>query len=132
MKKIFGGISSLFSLYRGLPRSIYFLFFSNVVNSAGSFVFPFLTFYLTDRLGYSPARAGTLLFWATISLIPGSIIGGKAADCFGRKRVLMVSQFLSAAALIPCAFLGISPVVPWLIVVGRISSSVHRVPRARR
>ena len=45
-------------IYRGLPQPIYVLFFSTVINAVGIFVYPFLTLYLTRRLGYR-LQAGT-------------------------------------------------------------------------
>lgn len=42
-----------FSIYRGLPSSIYTLLFANVVNGIGVFVFPFLTLFLTSIMGMS-------------------------------------------------------------------------------
>ncbi len=45
----------LLSLYRGLPpQPIYVLFFATVINAIGIFIYPFLTLYLTRRLGYTP------------------------------------------------------------------------------
>lgn len=38
-----------------------------------------------------------------IIIIPASMIGGKIADKFGRKKSYMYAQFLSAAFLVPCA-----------------------------
>lgn len=105
-----------FGMYRGLPRGIYALFLAQIVNAIGNLVYPFLTFFLTQRLGYNSAAAGTFIFVASIAYVPGSLLGGKLADHIGRKRVLIVAQGLAALMLVPCAFLGTSPVVPWLII----------------
>jgi len=48
--------------------------------------------------------------------VPGILIGGRFADRFGRKRVMLVSQALSGLMYIPCGFLGASPLVPWFIL----------------
>lgn len=103
--------------YRGLPRSIYVLFFANVVNSLGNFVWPFLTLFLTDKLGMSKAEAGFFVTLSALSWAPGSLLGGKLVDRFGRKRVLVSARILSAMALAPCALLGASPLVPWLLIL---------------
>ncbi len=112
MKKI----TSLLSMYRGLPKSIYVLFFARIINSMGSFVFPFLTLFLTDRLGFSESKAGLYIMLSGISFVPGSIIGGKLADMLGRKRIMVTAQFLAAMCFVPCAFMGNSPYIPIFLI----------------
>ncbi|MDI6870868.1 MAG: MFS transporter [Bacillota bacterium] len=109
--------------YRGLPRSIYVLFFANIVNSLGSFVWPFLTLYLTERLGMSKHGAGQIVTLSALAYVPGSLFGGKIADHLGRKRVFVVSRLLGALALVPCAFLGVSPLIPWLLIATSLLSA---------
>lgn len=108
-----------FSMYRGMPREVYVLFFARVVNSIGHFVFPFLTLLLTDKLGMSTAEAGRWILFAAVSVIPGSLLGGRLSDTFGRKRVLLVFMAGAAASFVPCAFLGDSIAVAWFILVAQ-------------
>jgi MFS family permease len=98
-------ISRSIAPYRGLPRSIYALFAATVVNGMGVFVFPFMALILTRRFGMSDKAAGDIVFLTTVAYVPGTLIGGKLSDRFGRKRVQMVSQFLCGAALLPCGFI---------------------------
>jgi MFS family permease len=102
--------------YSGLDRSIYFLCLAQVVNSIGHFVHPFLTMFLTQKIGMDPVEAGSYVMLSAAAWVPGSLLGGKIADQFGRKRVLVLFQFLAAAALVPCAFLGVSRAIPWLLI----------------
>ncbi len=64
----------MFSMYRGMPRSIYVLFFARIVNSIGSFVYPFLTMFLTDKLGLSTGDAATTLISVLLVLLVFVII----------------------------------------------------------
>ena len=114
--KIVDAVKGSFGIYRGLERSIYFLFIARVINSIGSFVYPFLTLFLTDKLGYSASEAGMILMVVTTSFVPGSLIGGKLADSFGRKKILIVAQFLSAASFLVCALIPDKQLVPWFII----------------
>lgn len=106
----------LFGVYRGLPKPLYTLFLVTVVNSVGIFVFPFLTLYLTGRLGMSQGDAGSFMFLISMVYIPGNFIGGKLADKLGRKRLMVITQIISAALYIPCGFAVFSEFVPWLIL----------------
>lgn len=107
----------LFGLYKGLPGPIYTLFIATVVNGAGIFVFPFLTLLLTKRLGWSASEAGNFIFLASFVYIPGGLVGGKFADRFGRKKVMVISQAAAGLVFGVCGFLGDSPLLPWLILV---------------
>lgn len=113
IKAVFGS----FSIYRGLPRSIYTMFFATVVNGIGIFVFPFLTLFLTKKMGMGERAAGDFLLLASLTYIPGTLMGGKLADRFGRKKVMLVSQAMTGLLFVPCGFLGVSSLVPWLILV---------------
>jgi len=109
-------LASIFDTYRGLPRPLYTLFAATVINGIGIFVFPFLTLFLTKRLGWETARAGGFMTLSTILYVPGMLVGGRLADRFGRKKVMLVSQALSGLMYVPCGFLSASELVPWFIL----------------
>jgi predicted MFS family arabinose efflux permease len=113
-------VSAFLRTYAGLDRSVYVLFIARIINSMGGFVYPFLTLFLTQKLDIPAAAAGRYLMLFALGFIPGSLLGGKLADHLGRKIILLVFQAASALALVPCAFLADSPLIPWLL----ISSSV--------
>ncbi|AEV28853.1 Major Facilitator Superfamily transporter [Sphaerochaeta pleomorpha str. Grapes] len=106
------------SLYKGLPQPIYVLFFATVINGIGIFVYPFLALYLTQRLHYSAWEAGRFMTFASVLYIPGSFIGSKLADSFGRKPVMVVFQLLMDFCFILCGFLEGSAIVPYLVLLG--------------
>jgi MFS family permease len=109
-------MAPVFKTYTGLDRSIYFLFIAQVVNSIGHFVHPFLTLLLTQKLGMDAGEAGFYVFLSALAWVPGSLAGGKVADSFGRKKAMVVFHTLPALALVPCAFLGASRLVAWLLI----------------
>lgn len=106
-----------FSRYLGLPRSIYTLFFAIIVNRLGQFVIPFLALYLTEKLNYSPEKTGLFMMLASFAGIPGIFLSGILVDRIGRKRILVLFQFLSACCFLPCAVDPSSPVVPWMMIL---------------
>ncbi|WP_069649970.1 MDR family MFS transporter [Caloranaerobacter ferrireducens] len=111
------GVLKRFNNYRGLPRSIYIIFLARIINSMGAFVYPFLTYFFVENLGLGEHTAGEYILLASTAFVPGSLIGGKLADHFGRKKILLLFQGLAALTLIPCAFLGNSMMIPWLLIL---------------
>lgn len=109
--------------YSGLPRGIYILFFVRIINSMGSFVFPLLTLFLTDKLGLGAKEAGLFVSLSALSYIPGGLIGGKLSDIIGRKKVMIIFQSIAALLFLPCAFLGNSMIIPWLLILAGVSIS---------
>ncbi len=103
--------------YRGLPREIYILFFARIVNSIGGFVFPFLTMFLTTNLGLGEKRAGFYVMISSFAFALGSLLGGKITDVVGRKNTFIIFQGFAAICFIPCAFLGNSIIIPWLLIL---------------
>lgn len=104
------------SIYRGLPQPIYTLFFSTVINSVGIFVYPFLTLYLTQRLGYPPARAGRVITIAAILYIPGSLIASHLTDAIGRRKVFIPCELLMNSCYVAAGILeGTAWVVPLVL-----------------
>lgn len=118
---------SVFSVYKGLPRSIYFLFGIKIVNAMGNFVFPFLAIYL-KKIGISASHTGALLTIAALSFAPGAILGGKLADHIGRKKVFMVAQLASVILFIPCAFLNGSMITPGLLILSSFFNGGSQPP----
>ena len=103
--------------YSGLDKSIYFLFLAQIVNSLGHFVHPFITLFLTKKIGMDPMRAGVYVSVSAFIWIPATFIGGKLVDSLSRKIIMIAAQGLAAATLVPCAFLGTSMAVPWLLIL---------------
>lgn len=101
--------------YSNLPKAIYILFIVRIVNAMGNFIYPFLTFFLTQKIGLSPSRAADFFILASVMSMVGSLIGGKLADKFGRKKLMIAFQGIAAIFYFSCAFLGNSIVIPFLL-----------------
>lgn len=96
---------------------MYVLFMTTVVNGLGIFVFPFMALILTRRFGLSDKETGDIVFLTTVAYVPGTLLGGRLADRFGRKKVLMVSQFLCGAMFVPCGFVSNPYIIAGFIIV---------------
>lgn len=60
---------SYFDDYRNLPRPIYFIFLSRIINSVGAFVGPLLTLLLTDKIGLNTETSGAFVTMSTESAV---------------------------------------------------------------
>ncbi|MFA9465307.1 MAG: MDR family MFS transporter [Velocimicrobium sp.] len=96
-------MTKLFDDYKGLPKGLYVICFATLINRLGDFVVPFLSLYLTQKIGMSVGASGIIVTISSIIGIPAALIGGKVSDLYGRKKVYLYAQSISAFALIPCA-----------------------------
>ncbi len=99
----------LIDQYRGLRREIYVLFFGRIVTNLGSMIWPVLTMILSQKLGYSASEISYFFVGATLLMLPAGLAGGRLADRFSKKWIIVccdsvsiVCFFISAA--IPLGF----------------------------
>ena len=70
--------------YQGLTPETWWLSLVMLVNRSGTMVVPFLTIYLTrPAMGYSIARAGTVMGLFGLGAVIGAYISGKLIDRIG-------------------------------------------------
>jgi len=79
---------------------VWLLFATNLINRAGMMVLPFLVLYLTRELGFSLARAGSMLAVYGASAIVFGPIGGRLSDRIGALPVMRVSLIASGLVLL--------------------------------
>ncbi|MDF2881219.1 MAG: major facilitator superfamily protein [Clostridiaceae bacterium] len=95
-----------------------------IINALGAFVGPFLTMFLSNKIGLSNDIIGIFIMLNSFSTVPGSLIGGKISDTFGRKNVLVIFQGLAAICYLPCAFLGKSIAIPYFLILSSFFNSI--------
>lgn len=80
------------------------LFTGTFINRFGTFVWPFLTIYLT-RQGHSLSEAGFAVSAFGVGALCGSTLGGWLADHIGRRNTIVLGTFAAAGAvmLLYCA-----------------------------
>lgn len=83
-----------------LPPVYWTVWLGTLVNRAGSFVVPVLTFYLTDALGLSLASAGAIVSMFGAGSVFASLVGGVLADRLGRKVTMVASLFGGAITMV--------------------------------
>jgi len=102
--------------YKGLPREIYIIFISRMVNAMGAFVWPLMTLLLTKKIGLSEAETGFYIMLPGLFYGIASLIGGKLADAFGRKIVIVVLNLMAVLLYVICGFIEPSMTTYYLIL----------------
>lgn len=84
---------------REMPRPVWFLLAGQFVNRFGSFVFPFLTLFLTGR-GLEPVNVALVLAAMGAGHFCGPIASGYLCDAIGRRNTIVVSLFGSSGTML--------------------------------
>lgn len=108
---------NIFKTYKGLPKSIYALFFVQVINRLGDFVFPFLSLLLSEKLNFSYTTTGLVVTITSLIQMPSSLLGGRFSDLIGRKRIYLVGQGLAAISVLICGVINNSYIIVILLIV---------------
>ncbi len=87
---------------RGLPRDLWVLFITTLINRLGTMVLPFMVLYLTRELHFSVSQAGFIIALYGIGAMITAPLSGMLCDRFGAASILKLSLFLSSICL--CAF----------------------------
>src|ERR1700733_2641627 len=90
--------SSMISDLRSLPRSFWVLFAGTFINRFGTFVWPFLTIYLT-RQGHTLTEAAWAVSGVGGGAIFGSAVGGWLSDHIGRRHTIVLGTFSTAVCM---------------------------------
>ncbi len=97
-------LKSMLSEYRGLSKSAYIIFIGRLITNMGAFIFPLLTLIMTDKMGYSAFDTALIMSLVGILFLPANIIGGKLADRYNRKKIIIYFDLVSVFFFMLCAF----------------------------
>src|SRR5215210_4596197 len=84
----------------GLPREVWLLFATNLINRAGMMILPFLVLYLTRELQFSAGRAGIMLAVYGATAIVAGPISGRLTDHVGAVPIMRVSLVATGIMLL--------------------------------
>jgi MFS family permease len=84
---------------KNLPRNLWMLFFTMLINRIGTMVLPFLALYLTQKVGVSLTKAGLVLTFYGIGALLTSPFLGKISDKFGALKIMKISLIGSSIFL---------------------------------
>lgn len=110
---------------RSLPRAFWVLFAGTFINRFGTFVWPFLTIYLT-REGYTLSAAAWAISAVGGGALVGSFGGGWLADHIGRRNTIVIGTFGAAGSVM---LLYLAPTFPAIVacsaLLGLMSGTYH-------
>jgi MFS family permease len=109
-----------------LPREVWILFATNLVNRMGMMGLPFLVIYLTSARGFSPSEAGLVLSIYGLSALITSPFAGRLSDAVGPVRVMKTSLFLSGIVLILFPLATTFPVIVGGTILWSITGEAFR------
>ena len=115
----------LFDQYRGLRKEIYILFFGRVVTNLGSMIWPVMTMILSQKLGLSASEISYFFVGASVIILPANIIGGKFADRYNKKWVIVICDIISILCFFACAVVPLGLGTIFLFVLAGILQSVE-------
>jgi predicted MFS family arabinose efflux permease len=84
----------------GLPAQFWFLWGGILINRVGTFVFPLLALYLTQRRGFSDPQVGFTIALYGLGNAIGSQVGGWLADRIGRRTTMLLGLSSGAVAMV--------------------------------
>ena len=99
---------NLFTIYKGLKKEIYVLAFGRIVTSMGSMIWPMLTLILKSKLGYDASQIGIILMVCSLAAIPASLLGGKLADIFNKKNIIVCLDIFTVLSFITAGLIPLS------------------------
>lgn len=94
-----------------LPKEIWVLCGTTLINRMGMMALPFLVVYLTTSLGYSAVQAGLILTVYGAAALISAPFAGKLCDAIGPLRVMKLSLWLTAVVLFAFPFWRSLPVI---------------------
>ncbi|MFN4213809.1 MDR family MFS transporter [Exiguobacterium sp.] len=94
----------MYQSLKRLDRNIWIRFLGETITGVMMFMIaPFLVLYYSDKLD-SYVQVGIILATGPIMALIGSVVGGRFADLYGRKPVMMIAIIGDAVALVGFAF----------------------------
>jgi len=108
-----GAIRYYLNSYKGLSKELWLLAFVNLINRCGTMVVPFLSLYLTTKLGYSIQQAGFVAGLYGVGAMLGSLAGGYFTDVTGFRKVQIYTLFFGGILFLVLGQLK----VYWMIAV---------------
>jgi predicted MFS family arabinose efflux permease len=98
----------LFAEYRHLRKENYILFISRTITALGMMIYPMLTLILSQKLMMKAGTIAIVLVAFSLLCIPMNLIGGKIADTFSKKKIIVFCNGTAGLCFLICACIPLS------------------------
>jgi len=115
----------LFREYRGLRRENYILFISRMMTALGQMIYPMLTLILSQKLQMNAGAIALVMVIYSILCIPAGLLGGKLADTFSKKKILIFCNGIAGICFLICACMPLSIFSMCIYAFGVIVSQIQ-------
>lgn len=93
----------LIDQYKGLRKEVYILSLGRMVTNLGAMINPVLTLILNQKLGMDATQVAFVTILSGMIVLPAGLLGGKVADRFSKKNVIIYCDILSVMLYLICA-----------------------------
>lgn len=111
--------------YLGLRRELYIVFWGRVVTNMGALIWPMMTLILKNKLGFSASEIAELLLVLGLAQLPCTILGGKLADRFNKRNIIIVCDLVTVVSYFVCACLPLSRDLIWVLALAAIFAQME-------
>ncbi|MEG0168648.1 MFS transporter [Anaerorhabdus sp.] len=115
----------MFNQYKGLRREMYVLFFGRIVTNMGALIWPMLTLILRNKLGLSASDVATVMLVMTAVQIPITLLGGKLADRFNKRNIIIFCDLVTVVCYLICGFIEVSFMFVILFFIAGLFASIE-------
>lgn len=111
--------------YRGLRKENYILFWGRIVTNLGAMIYPVMTLILNQKLGMNASDVALYTLISGIVILPAGIIGGKLADKYNKKKIIIFCDIASVILFFLCGFIPLSIITIALLVIASSFQSLE-------
>lgn len=119
-------IKNHFSMYAHLPRDIYVLAFGKLMTSMGALIWPMLTLIMSEKLGMNGQTIGLYMMIFSFLMGPFYLLGGKLADKYNKKHIIVIFDLIGNSLYFICAFLPLSMNTLYLMAIASVFQQMEQ------
>ena len=82
--------------FKNVPKAVLGIFWVTLTVNIGNYMTPFMSAFLSSKIQMSPVYIGMYVSLAGLVFLPGSLVGGRLADVWGKKQSFICFQLLAA------------------------------------
>lgn len=112
--------------YTKLPRAVHILCLGTLINRIGGLMIIFLAIYVKEELDFGVKFAAWTVGAFGFGSMASSLVGGHLADSIGRRTVMLIAQFGSAAVLVAFPYLSSKAGIVVGVVVFAFITDMYR------